>query len=65
MPANSLNTYIFIIDQERSAINELQQTADPLAKTYFDLQGRLLTNPHGLCIEKRADGFTRKVYIED
>ena len=65
MPANSLNTYIFIIDQESSAINELQQTADPLAKTYFDLQGRLLTNPHGLCIEKRADGFTRKVYIED
>ena len=65
MPANSLNTYIFIIDQESSAINELQQTADPLAKTYFDLQGHLLTNPHGLCIEKRADGFTRKVYIED
>ena len=64
-PANSLNTYIFIIDQEATAISEVQQPEDPLAKTYYDLQGRLLDNPRGLCIERRADGFTRKVYIED
>jgi hypothetical protein len=28
------------------------------------VKGRLLKNPKGLCIEQRADGFTRKVYIE-
>jgi len=64
MPANSLNTYIFMIDQEATAIEDLHKPANPLAKTYYDLQGRLLKNPKGLCIEQRADGFTRKVYIE-
>lgn len=64
MPANSLNTYIFMIDQEATAIKDLHKPANPLAKTYYDLQGRLLKNPKGLCIEQRADGFTRKVYIE-
>ncbi len=64
MPANSLNTYIFMIDQT-TAINDLTQSEDDGPKTYYDLQGRRLDHPHGLCIEKFADGSSRKVYIKD
>jgi len=62
MPAQSLNTYIFMID-DATAISELKQTDDDDSKTYYDLQGRRLNTPRGICIEKSADGFTRKVYM--
>lgn len=64
MPANSLSTYIFMIDQDATAISDVGQTEDESAKTYYDLQGRRLDNPHGLCIERSADGFSKKVYIK-
>lgn len=65
MPANSLNTYIFMIDDASTAITDVTPTDDDGPKTYYDLQGRRVETPHGLCIEKSADGFTRKVYIRD
>ncbi|MDE5549816.1 MAG: endo-1,4-beta-xylanase xyn5A [Bacteroidaceae bacterium] len=62
MPANSLNTYIFMIDREVTSVSNVMQGDGP--KTYYDLQGRRLNNPHGVCIERSADGFSRKVYIK-
>ena len=63
-PARSLNTYIFIIDEGSSAIRNYTQSESDMPKTYFDLGGRRLGTPRGLCIEKRADGTSRKVYIK-
>ena len=65
LPARSLNTYIFIIDRESAAIKGLAQTKRPARKTYYDLSGRRLAAPHGLCIERSDDGSSRKVFIED
>lgn len=64
LPARSLNTYIFMIDQEESAIRELRREDSQSSHTeYYDLQGRRLTAPHGLYIVKRSDGSTRKAYL--
>lgn len=63
MPARSLNTYIFMIDRSDTAISEVKMTDDSGPKTYYDLQGRRLDNPHGLCVERSANGQTRKVFI--
>ena len=65
LPARSLNTYIFIIDRESAAIKGLAQTKRPARKTYYDLSGRRLAAPRGLCIERSDDGSSRKVFIED
>ena len=65
MPARSVNTYIFTIDQASTAIEELTQTEDVEVKAYYDMQGRRLNTPRGMCIEKRSDGTSRKVYIDD
>ena len=65
MPAYSVNTYIFMIDREVTIIDNLLSAEEDDTKTYYDLQGRPLQTPHGVCIEKSADGFTRKVYIKD
>lgn len=62
-PAKSLNTYIFMIDNGGTAIKELKQTPNDGQKTYYDLHGRRLDAPSGLCIEKRADGSARKVFL--
>ena len=62
MPAQSLNTYIFMIDRGSTAIEEVKQTSADGPKTYYDLQGRRLNDPRGLCIEKSADGSSRKVF---
>ena len=64
MPERSLNTYIFMIERG-TGIREVPQTAngEPTGRKYYDLQGRQLKTPQGLCIEERADGSTRKVYI--
>jgi glucuronoarabinoxylan endo-1,4-beta-xylanase len=62
MPPKSLNTYVFMIDHEATAITDLTQTGDEGPKTYYDLQGRRISEPRGLCIEMDADGFTRKIY---
>ena len=64
MPGRSLNTYIFIIDREETAICDLKSDDSRTSEIeYYDLQGRRITVPHGLCIEKRADGTSRKVYL--
>ena len=64
MPAASLNTYIFTLDSGSAAIHETQ-TRETGHKTYYDLHGRRLTQPNGLCIERSADGSSRKIIIDD
>ena len=63
MPAQSLNTFIFMVDNGSTAIEEVKQTDDDSPKTYYDLQGRRLDEPHGLCIERSANGHSRKVMM--
>ena len=62
MPARSLSTFIFMIDRGSTAIEEVKQSKADGPKTYYDMQGRRLTDPSGLCIEKSADGSSRKVF---
>ena len=61
--ARSLNTYIFMIDRSSTAIEELPQPSAEGPKTYYDLQGRRMDAPRGLCIERRADGTSKAVYV--
>ena len=63
MPAQSLNTLIFMIDRGSTAIENVKLSADDGPKTYYDLHGRRLDEPHGLCIERSANGDSKKVYI--
>lgn len=63
MPARSLNTYIFMIDNGSTAISEHTATPTDGKSTYYDLHGHRLPAPKGLCIEKSADGITRKIYV--
>ena len=65
MPAQSLATYIFKLEDSSTAISELKQTDHSGKVSYYDLQGRRLTVPKGLCIEKRADGSSRKVMMAE
>ena len=62
MPARSLNTYIFMIDRGTTAIREASKTEDDRPVGYYDLQGRRMETPRGLCIEKRADGSSKVVF---
>ncbi len=64
LPASSLCTYIFKIDQDGTAVHHLTQPADVDSKTYYDLQGRRLARPQGLCIERGTDGTSKKIFIE-
>jgi glucuronoarabinoxylan endo-1,4-beta-xylanase len=64
MPAKSLSTLIFMVDKGSTAIENVNQVEDNDApKTYYDLHGRRLDTPHGLCIERSANGNSRKVII--
>lgn len=63
MPAKSLNTFIFKIDKGSTAIENVKMSVEDGPKTYYDLHGRRLDNPHGLCIERSANGESRKVLI--
>ena len=65
MPAQSISTYIYMIDNGSAAIENVKLTADDGPKTYYDLQGRLLDTPKGLCIEKSANGASRKVFVRE
>jgi glucuronoarabinoxylan endo-1,4-beta-xylanase len=64
-PAKSLSTYIFTIQNAGTAIQEIggrsQETG--VWSQYYDLQGRRLSSPSGLCIERSADGSSRKVFF--
>ena len=63
LPAECLATYIFKIANDGTGIKELTHAAAG-SKTYYDLQGRRLAQPKGLCIEQNADGTSRKVFIQ-
>ena len=66
MPARSLNTYIFTIDPGAAAIADRQATRTATGPfTYYDLNGRKMEEPRGLCIERSADGTARKVYFKE
>jgi len=63
-PARSLNTYIFIIDRDDTAIRDLKpEESEPSQNEYYDLQGRRIATPSGLYIEKRSDGTSRKYFL--
>ena len=62
LPARSLNTLIFMIDRSETAINDVK-TERIDSVTYYDLQGRRMETPHGLCVEKHTNGFSRIVYM--
>lgn len=64
MPVQSLSTLIFMIDKGSTAIEEVKQSAADGPKTYYDLHGRRLDVPKGICIEKRSDGTSRKVVMK-
>jgi len=61
MREHSLNTYILMIERENVAIEDARQTTNNTAKAYYDLNGRRLEKPNGLCVEIGADGKSRKV----
>ena len=63
MPARSLSTYIFMIDRGSTAIADVKQGAEDGPKTYYDMQGRRQDEPHGLCIERSANGSSRVVMM--
>lgn len=63
MPAESLNTFIFMIDKGSTAIENVKQSVEDGPKTYYDLNGRRSDNPRGFCIERSADGSSRKVML--
>ncbi len=61
----SLSTFVFIIDNGSTAIKEVDHTGDNKVKAYYDLRGRQQKTPQGLCIERYADGSSKKVFIKD
>jgi glucuronoarabinoxylan endo-1,4-beta-xylanase len=63
MPARSLSTYIYMVDKGSTAIENMNQIDEDDTKTYYDLHGRRLDTPHGLCIERSANGKSRKVMM--
>ena len=65
MPAKSLSTFVFMIDNDPTAISSVNVAADDGPKTYYDLSGRRLDRPQGICIERRADGTCTKVYHKE
>jgi glucuronoarabinoxylan endo-1,4-beta-xylanase len=66
IPARSLNTLIFMIDNEDTAIEDLRIVSSKSSNSkYFDLHGRQLDVPHGICIERRDDGYSRKVVVNN
>jgi len=67
MPAHSLNTYIFQIDRTDTGINEVNESSADIRHaqslpTWYDFHGRQLPEPRGWCIERSADGVTRKIW---
>ena len=65
MPPRSLATFVFTIDREATDVflpdeDDEEETA---AVRYFDIHGRPIDQPDGLCIQQNADGTFRKVYL--
>ena len=64
LPARSLNTYVFMIDDGSTGVTEVKKRPATGTVSYYDLQGRRINGPQGLCIERLPDGTTRKIYAE-
>ncbi len=64
LPGRSLNTYIFMIDPASTAVKDVPEAEDASGTVYYDLHGRQMEIPQGLCIERRADGSSRKLFIK-
>ena len=68
MPERSLNTYIFMIDQSETGIEDVEtereEESGTVRRENYDLQGRRQPVPQGLHIERRPDGSARKVYTK-
>ncbi len=65
IPPRSVSTFVFMLDNGSTAIDELDEMTEAEVKAYYDLHGRKLDKPRGLCIEKYTDGSSKKVYIKD
>ncbi|MCR5131531.1 MAG: endo-1,4-beta-xylanase xyn5A [Prevotella sp.] len=63
LPGKSVATYVFKLSQSSTAVQNARLTDADGPATYYDLQGRRLAHPSGLCIEKSADGTSRKVFV--
>ena len=63
LPAQSVATYVFKIANEDTSVSSVTTAAKP-TKEYYDLQGRRLVKPRGLCIERYSDGTSKKVYVQ-
>ena len=64
LPARSLNTYVFMIDDGSTGVTEVKKRPATGTVSYYDLQGRRINGPQGLCIERLPDGTTRKILAE-
>ena len=64
MPARSLNTYIFKIDDSTTDIETVRKQSATASTSYYDLQGRRLIQPHGLCIERGPNGSSKIIYVK-
>ena len=64
LPPRSLNTYIFMIDPASTAVKDQLEAGDDSPATYYDLHGRQMDIPKGICIERRADGSSRKFFTK-
>ena len=64
-PARSLNTYIFQIDRDATGISNARRATPSAQPVYYNLQGVRLDAPQGVCIERRADGSARKIFIPE
>ena len=51
------------ISKEATDIQSVKDNERGTKGTAYDLQGRRLSNPHGLYIERSADGSSRKVLL--
>lgn len=65
LPGKCIATYIFKLEESITSVEEVLQYGQSGPTVYYDLQGRRLTTPHGVCIERRADGTTRKVFMNE
>jgi glucuronoarabinoxylan endo-1,4-beta-xylanase len=63
MGPQSLNTWIFMINKGETAINHQTRAWNGGATEYYDLRGRRLSAPGGLCVERHSDGSSRVVFI--
>ena len=64
VPASSVNTFVLTIYDETGVIIPEADESTQESK-YYDLHGRLIPEPSGLCIERKADGTYRKIYVNE